>query len=148
MRRVDLKGFHGPRADYIVATELDCSAEFFWLTGFLVWFVVGPGLFREGPGSPRNPEGMSLGGLPGPLGPPEPGSKKTKAYTFCWARRGGPEGLGGPKLRLETCEDDLPSGFAGAFATGWAQVSAKTIPTAMARTGRLTHRYGFFCGNR
>ncbi len=64
---------------------LDCSVDSVWLIGLFVWFVVGPGFFREGPGSPRNPEGV--GGLPGP---PEPGSNNLKTNTFCWARLGGP----------------------------------------------------------
>ncbi len=41
--------------------RLDCLIDSFWLIGFLVCFVVGPGGFREGLGSPRNPDGRIWG---------------------------------------------------------------------------------------
>ncbi len=62
--------------------HLDCSVDSFWLIGFLVWFVVGPGFFREGPGSPEIP--MDGTGLP-PEAPGAPGAqvKKNKKPKIC-----------------------------------------------------------------
>ncbi len=57
--------------------------------GFVVWFVVGPGRSREGPGSPRNPEGwpwVAFRGHPGPLGP---GPKNIKTHNLCRALLSG-----------------------------------------------------------
>ncbi len=56
-------------------TLLDDSIDSFWLIGFLVWFVVGPRFFLEGPGSPRNPEGWPWVASRGPRGPRSPGQK-------------------------------------------------------------------------
>ncbi len=52
---------------------LDCLIDSFWLVDLLVWFVMGPGGFRECPGIPRNPDG----GLGASRGPPEPPAPKT-----------------------------------------------------------------------
>ncbi len=49
---------------------------------FLVWFVVGPGYFREGPGSPRNTEEWHWVASPAPPGPPVPWSKNLKRILF------------------------------------------------------------------
>ncbi len=52
---------------------LDCSIDLFWLIGFLVWFVLGPGASGWAPKSPK-PRRVALGGLRGPPEPPGPGS--------------------------------------------------------------------------
>ncbi len=48
---------------------LDCSVDPFWLICLLVWFVVGPGGCREGPGSLRNPNRWPWGPPGGPRTP-------------------------------------------------------------------------------
>ncbi len=52
------------------ARVLDCSIDSYWLVGFLVWFVVGPGDFREGPGSPRTPGPVQETSKPRPFAGP------------------------------------------------------------------------------
>ncbi len=58
--------------------QLDCSVDSFWLVGFVVWFVVGPGGFWKGPGSPRNPDGRPWGSLTGAPGAPGTRTKQPK----------------------------------------------------------------------
>ena len=47
---------------------------------FLVWVVVGPRGFREGPGSRRNPDGWPWGASRGPRSPRVPGHKYKNPY--------------------------------------------------------------------
>jgi hypothetical protein len=51
---------------------------------FLVWVVVGPRGFREGPGSRRNPDGWPWGASRGPRSPRVPGQKYKNQYLL-WA---------------------------------------------------------------
>ncbi len=51
----------GAWAKTTIINYFDCSIDAFRLIGFLVRFDGGPGGFREGPGSPRNPDAWSCG---------------------------------------------------------------------------------------
>ncbi len=55
---------------------LNCSINSFRFLSFLLWFVLGPGGFREAPGGP----GKAHGGL---RDPPGPGPKNIETNTFC-----------------------------------------------------------------
>ncbi len=75
----------GPDRGALVVREemcLDCSIDVSWLIGFVVWFVVGRGVFREGPGSPRNPDAWHWAASRGPPEFPGPGPKSLKINTF------------------------------------------------------------------
>jgi hypothetical protein len=69
----------GPKAPGHTNTQLKSTPgwlnRFFLGHLFLVWFVVGPGDFQEGPGSPQNPDAWP-GGLPG--APRPPGARATQ----------------------------------------------------------------------
>ncbi len=69
-----------------MALLLDCSIDSFWLIVFGVWFLVGPGGYREGPGSLQNPDGLPWGASRGPSEPPGPGPKNLKTHTCCMGR--------------------------------------------------------------
>ncbi len=61
-----------------------CCSQIY-TAGHAVWFVVGPWGFREGPGSPHNPDGWPWGVSWGPPEPPGPGPKYRKTHNLCRA---------------------------------------------------------------
>ncbi len=63
--------------------------KFFWVLGFLLWFVSGPEGLREALGRPRAGPRRPLWGLPGALGPPIAWSKNLETHTFCRALLSG-----------------------------------------------------------
>ncbi len=90
----------GFRLCFLVGSSLRCLINALRFLSLLLWFVVGPGGFREAPGGP----GKANGGLWGAFrGPPEPGSKQNQITYF----------LQGPIHRPSSCAQKLLGSASG-----------------------------------